>query len=326
MNVLVTGANGLLGHHVVIELLKRNHHVKIIVRSANAIYFDLSNVELHIGNFTNMDELVNAAQHCEAIIHIAALTATNLLNYDSYHKINVEGVKTILKVADLLTINKLVYVSSANTIGFGNEQHLADECLTIEYPFSASFYAQSKVVSEKLVIDASQKVNRHFVIINPTFMIGEMDTKPSSGKLMLLGYRKKLMLAPGGGKNFVPVKDVAFAVCNALFMGKNGQRYLAAGVNLSFVQFYRMQSEIAGYNQRIEVFPSFLLEVVAKIGDLIRRFGIQTDVCSMNINQLLIQEYYINSKATLELDMPETDLKQAIQEALKWFKDTHVIC
>jgi hypothetical protein len=81
--------------------------------------------------------------------------------------------------------------------------------------------------------------------INPTFIIGGYDTKPSSGKLILLGYKKHLMVIPRGGKNFVPAVDVASAACNALTQGRNGERYLIAGENMSFKRFYKLQSIIA---------------------------------------------------------------------------------
>ena len=70
------------------------------------------------------------------------------------------------------------------------------------------------------------------------------DTKPSSGKLLLMAYRKRIMFVPSGGKNFVATSDVATTVCNALTEGKNGQHYLASGINLSFKEFYLLQSRI----------------------------------------------------------------------------------
>ena len=322
MKILVTGANGLLGHRVVMELLKRNISVKIIVRSTRNIYFDLSLVEIFEGNFSNYKQLKAAAEGCDAIIHIAAVTATDLIHYEDYRKINVEGVAQILKVADEIDIKNLVYVSSSNTIGFGTEQQLADERFDIQNPFSKSFYAQSKVESEKLVVETSGKENRHFVIINPTFMIGAYDPKPSSGKLMLMGYKRWLMFTPKGGKNFVPVQDVAVAVCNALTQGKNGERYLASGVNLSFKEFYNLQKKIVGYKQYTIEIPDSLLFLIGKMGDLLRKMGIKTEICSMNLNQLKIREYYSNKKAKTDLNLPETDLKIAIKEAIDWFK-TH---
>ena len=130
------------------------------------------------------------------------------------------------------------------------------------------------------------------------------------------------MFAPRGGKNFVAASDVAVTICNALTQGKNGERYLASGVNLSFKEFYKLQKEVGVYTQRLIQLPDFLLKAVGKVGDIIRQFGIKTEVCSMNIRQLLVHEYYSNAKAKSELSMAETELKIAIKEALNWFKET----
>jgi nucleoside-diphosphate-sugar epimerase len=321
MRILVTGANGLLGHHVVFELLKRNYSVRIIVRNTQNIYFHLKAVELSVGNFTDYEQLKNAATGCDAIIHIAAVTSTNLLHYADYLKINAAGASCVAKVAEELNIKNLIFVSTANTIGFGTNLQLADELYPQQFPFSASFYARSKAEAEQIFINASKKPESHIVIINPTFMIGAFDPKPSSGKLMLMAYKKWIMFAPKGGKNFVPVSEVAYAVCNALTQGKNGERYLASGVNLTFREFYTLQKELANYNQLLIDIPDFALVIIGKVGDLLRKCGIKTQICSMNLHQLMIQEYYSNTKAKTELSLSETELEKSILEALNWFRE-----
>jgi len=325
MNVLVTGANGLLGHHVVMELLNRHHSVHVIVRSAHNIHFDLKRVTLFEGDFTNHESLTCAARGCDAIIHCAAVTDPSFLKYEDFRSINVAGVVTVLKVLREQKIKTLVYISSANTIGFGNEQLPADERFPIQFPFSESFYAQSKEASEQLVAQASNKTGQHVVIINPTFMIGAYDTKPSSGKLLLMGYKRKVMFTPRGGKNFVAASAVANAVCNALTMGRNGERYLASGTNLSFKEFYTLQKKMGNYPQHIYELPDGLLLAVGKIGDLLRKAGFKTELCTMNIRQLLVHEYYSNNKAKVELNLLENDLGVAIKEAINWFKEHNMV-
>ena len=320
MKVLVTGANGLLGHNVVLELEKRLCEIQIIVRSTDKIYFDTDDIEIFKANFTDHHTLKQAAHGCDAIIHIAAVTATDLLHYEDYSKVNVDGAAQIIKVADELNISKLIFVSTANTVGFGTENIPADENAAIQYPFTESLYARSKAQAEKLFVQASLLPHRHVIIINPTFMIGAYDTKPSSGKLMLMGYKKWLMFIPKGGKNFVAVTDVAAAVCNALTSGNSGERYLASGINLSFKDFYILQKQIGKYRQCLIEVPDFILLAVGKIGDLIRKFGVKTEVCSMNLQQLLIREYYKNEKIKTGLLMAETQLRQAILESMSWFK------
>jgi len=324
MKILVTGANGLLGHHVVMQLQQMHHDIRIILRGSRDLYFDKTGIEIIHGTFTDYILLKKAADGCDAIIHIAAVTSTDLLHYDDYRSVNTAGAANVIRVADELNINRIVFVSTANTIGYGNPEKVADERCDIEYPFTKSFYARSKAEAEKLFVIASKKAGRHVIIINPTFMIGSYDVKPSSGKLMLMGYRRGWMFTPKGGKNFVAVTDVATAVCNALTIGQNGERYLASGVNLSFTEFYKMQSRVGEYEQNIIEIPDALLEMAGKAGDFIRLFGVKTEICSMNLNQLTIREYYTNRKAVQELKMPQKPIEQAIEEALEWFKENRI--
>ncbi|HLP04314.1 MAG TPA: NAD-dependent epimerase/dehydratase family protein [Paludibacter sp.] len=319
MKVLVTGANGLLGHHVVAELLSQRHTVCIVVRSCRDIHFDLESVEVHQGDFTDYGTLKNAAAGCDAIIHLAAVTATNLRRYNDYRKINIEGTKQVARVSNELEIKNIVYASTANTIGYGNEQHPGDENSPALFPFTASWYAQSKIAAEEIMMEASELPGRHVVIINPTFLVGKYDTKPSSGKLLLAGYRKRLMFVPGGGKNFVAASDVATCVCNALTQGKNGGRYLACGENLSFREFYRIQQQVGNYRQSLVGLPGYLLAIMGRAGNILRALGIGTSLCSMNTSQLLIREYYTGAKARAELGLPEADIRKALEEAIGWF-------
>lgn len=326
MKILVTGANGLLGHHVVNELLERGEEVRIVVRSLKNIHFDLTKVESVIGNFNDKNTLLKAADGCDSIIHIAAVTSTNLLTYRDYKAINYDASKLIIEVADLLNIKNIVFVSTANTIGFGCKNVLADEKWLFEYPFSNSFYAKSKFKAEKLFINyAKQNSNKHIIIINPTFMIGSYDVKPSSGKMIIMGYRKKIMFVPDGGKNFVAANDVAVICCNALTMGDSGDRYLAAGINLSFKKFYKLLRNTASYKQKILIIPDVLLLLAGYSGDILRFFKIKSSLSSRNINQLLIKEYYSNAKAIEKLKMPETPIERAIEEAINWFSANEMI-
>ena len=325
MKVLVTGANGLLGHQVVVELLKRNHQVSIIVRSRRNIHFDQNDIEVHTGNFTDYEHLKTAAKGCDAIIHIAAVTATDLLHYEDYHQINAVGAGLIVKVLEELEINNLVFVSTANTVGYGSPIQLADETQPIQFPFSNSFYAQSKVEAERIFTEASKNPNKHIIIINPTFVIGAFDPKPSSGKMILLAYKKRFMFIPKGGKNFVAVRVVAEAVCNALTQGRSGENYLASGENLSFKEFYTLQKQIGNYRQVLIDIPDFILKVIGLVGDLLRKLGIKTEICSMNLRQLMVREYYSNLKAKTELNLRESVLEIAVKEAIDWFKEQKMI-
>ena len=84
MKVLVTGANGLLGHHVVNELLSDGREIIILVRTVSDIFFDLHRVEVVLGSFADLSTLEQALAGCDAVIHIAAMVSHTALKYQIY--------------------------------------------------------------------------------------------------------------------------------------------------------------------------------------------------------------------------------------------------
>ena len=149
--------------------------------------------------------------------------------------------------------------------------------------------------------------------------VHDVTVKPSSGQLLLAGYRKRVMFAPSGGKSFVAATAAAVAVVNALIMGGSGQRYLLTGDNLSLAEFYEQQAVVCGYRQKIVIVPNWLLHLAGRCGDLLRAIGIKTQVSTRNVRQLLVREYYDHSLAARELLLPETSFSEAINDFFKWY-------
>ena len=325
MKILVTGANGLLGHHVVMELLEHCEQVSVVVRSTANIYFNLQQVHVFTGDFTDYETLKKAASGCDAVIHAAAVTATHLLHYSDYEKVNVRGSANVLRACNELGINNIVFISSSNTIGYGTSENPSNEHSPIQFPFIHSHYAQSKLAAEQLFFEASQMPDKHIIIINSCFLIGGYDTKNSSGRLVKMGYRKPLLFLPKGGKNFVPAKTVAEAACNAITKGNNGKKYLVCGENLSFTDFFLLQKAVGNYKQLIVEIPDCILKIAGLTGDLLRKTGLKTDLSTINIRQLLVREYYSGKKAMAELKYKSADLKEAVGEAIKWLDKTEKV-
>lgn len=150
-------------------------------------------------------------------------------------------------------------------------------------------------------------------------MVGPYDTKPSSGALLLAGYRKPLMVSPKGGKSFVHVADAATAIVNALTLGHHGDRYLLTGENLSLRQFYRLQAKVCHYRQLVLPLPNGLLRLAGWLGDLLRHCGIATQLSSRNVRQLMVCEYYDNGHAVNDLALPRTAISHAIKDFFAWY-------
>lgn len=322
MRVLLTGANGLLGHNIIQCLLQQGHHVCAIVRKASSL--QIADERLHVfeGNFLDYNSLHNAAQNCDAVIHAAATTDMSQLHYSYFEKVIVHGSQTVIDVCNTLNINRIVYISTANTIGYGTATHLAHENEPQQWPFTKSFYAIAKSRAEKMFEEQSKLSGKHVVIINPCFMLGAFDTKPSSGAMLLAAHRKPIAFATKGGKNFVHVADVAQAAANALTMGKNGERYIAGNQNLSLRQLYLLQKQVSGYPKHVVVLPTAVARVAGLMGDLLRFCHIPVVFSSANISQLCVQEHYSPRKSIDELQMPQTPVEKAISDSLQWFAQT----
>lgn len=322
MRVLLTGANGLLGHNIVLRLLRQGHEVNAIVRKAESLCVKDDRLNVFEGSFLNHSDLQKAAEGCEAVIHAAATTDMSLLHYSDFEKVIVHGSQNVINVCNEVGIKIIVYISSANTIGYGNAEKLATESEPMQAPFTESFYARAKKQAEELFVRQSQRAENHVIILNPTFMLGAYDTKPSSGAMLLAAHRKFVAFATKGGKNFVYVGDVAQAAVNALTMGLNGERYIVGGNNLSIKQLYELQRKVSGYPKHILVLPEFLAKCAGALGDLLRKCHLSVSFSSVNIKQLYIQEYYSSPKAMDELQMPQTPVEEAITDSLQWFVST----
>lgn len=311
MKVLVTGANSLLGTNVTLSLLAKGYKVRALVRQTNDV---IDRVEVIRADINDDRALRLAMEGCSAVIHIAAITSQELLHIEDY-RFNWECAERVARMADEMSLERMIYVSSANSIGNGTRLSPAREDQLISKPYSDSLYARSKVIAETAVTAAFSRV----IIINPGFMIGPYDSKPSSGAIITRAQGHLVVFAPSGGKSFVHVADVATAIVNALQAGEFSQRYLATGSSMSVREFYKLMKKVTGARFMTVTIPSPLLIGTGYIGDLLRLMGIKTTLSSTNMRILCQMEYYDNSKIVSELGMSQTPISNAIKDAVKWF-------
>lgn len=315
MRVLLLGATGLLGHNVLLRLMNEGHQVVALVRRADGIRLEKKGWQTVIGSPLDYNTMEKAAQGCDAIVNCAGTTDMSLLRYEDYLPVNKDLCGKLVRLLEEHGISTLVHASTVNTIGFGTVGRLADESAPAMPPFKGSFYADSKSEGERIILSAATE-GRHVIVVNPGYMLGPYDVKPSSGRMLLAAYRRRLMFAPKGGKAFVHVDDVARAMVSALTRGTNGSRYIVVGSGgmLTIKQLYETQASVCGYRQKVLICPSCLLRAAGAVGDLLRWMGVKTQVSSRNIKQLLVQEYYDNGHALCDLQLETTSIEKAIKD------------
>ena len=314
--VFVTGISGLLGTNLAIDLLDNGNKVLGLVRDKKrykGIYHP--NLELIEGSL--QDDLEPWLDVAEVVVHVAAETRQNLTSYSDYLKINFVATQHLYDSATRSAVKKFVFVSTANTMGYGSLEDPGHEGREVRFPFSDSFYARSKIEAENYVLRKASEMET--IIVNPTFMLGPYDTKPSSGKIILMGWKKPFIFCPPGGKNFVHVKDVSLGILKALESGRHGERYLLAHENLSYRQFYKKLNSVADQNARLIAIPKQALMLLGHFGDLLRKLGIRSSLSSTNTRILCVNNYYSNQKSREKLGLNYSSTEQSIRDAIDYF-------
>lgn len=229
MRLLVTGAGGFVGRHLVSRCIDRRDEVvglDVTVRPPLP-----PGAEPVIGSVTDRATLDRAMEGCEAVIHCAALTGLWQRRSAGYDTVNVGGTKAVLDAAEAAGINSVVVVSSFVTLISGPRGGLETVDERLELPVGAMLgpYPRSKRRLELLC--RAHPVDP--VIVLPSAPVGPGDhglTPPSRMLADLAGGRLPAMLDCTW--NFVDVRALADGILTALAHGRPGRRYLLAGENL----------------------------------------------------------------------------------------------
>lgn len=317
--IFVTGTNGLLGTNLIKDLLDKGFFVIGLVRDSTK-YKGSKHKNLRIIQGNLFDDFTRILNDMNYVIHIAAETRQNLHSYHSYWNINFNATVQLFHAAKRCKVKKFVFVSTANTLAYGSIKKPGSEQKRIRYPFTDSFYAKSKLETEKYLLQKNDDIDT--IIINPTFMLGAYDTKPSSGKIILMGWKKRLILYPPGGKNFVHVKDVSRGIINSLKKGINGEKYILANENLTYQQFFKSMNIITRQKPIMLKVPKAFLLLFGYIGDTLRLLKLNTSLSSTNMKILCINNFYSNQRSIEELDCKYKPISTAISDAIDYFGKT----
>ena len=323
MKIFVTGADGLLGNNMVRLLLDKGYSVKVFIQTGKDLgYLKGLNIEVSHGDLLNYEELHQAMEGADVVINAAAVTDTWPNKGGLYWKVNVDGVRNVVNAVKSLQIKRLVHVGTANSFGPGDASNPGTELNPFDGEKYGLDYITSKYKAQEMILKECRENKLPALIVNPTFMIGPYDVKPSSGKMIISVIQGKVPGYSPGGRNFVYVKDVAQAIVNSVEKGRVGECYLAAGVNLTYKDMFAKIANIFEVKPPTLGIPGFAVLIYGGILSMIGKITKKEQVISYPL-ALISNEfhYYSNAKAVEELDMPKTDIEFAIKEAVAWFKE-----
>ena len=320
--VLVTGANGFLGRHLVAELRQRGHQVRALLRPGTTLPFPTEwAVEYRQADLTQPATLVGAADGCAAIIHAAALAQVNPARNPAVWAVNLGGTQAVLRLAREAGVARLVYVGTANVFGFGSLARPGDETCPYAGQHYGLDYMDSKRAATDLVLRAVRQEQLPAVLVHPTFMLGPQDAKPTSNALLLELHGGRLPGYPAGGKNYVHVRDVAVATVNALRQGRVGESYILGNQNLSYREAFALMAAVMQVSPPRWPLPPALAQAYGAACDW--KFRLTGRPARLNSAMAAVandHHYFSVAKARAELDLPQTPISQAVADAFAWFK------
>ncbi|MBC8155004.1 MAG: NAD-dependent epimerase/dehydratase family protein [Bacteroidetes bacterium] len=318
--VLLTGANGFLGSHLARRLLDSGYAVRAFVRPSGNLE-PLAGLPLDRwqGDLRDADHVLAATYGCDFVIHAGALAQVNPARSSAIWDVNVKGTENVLAAARRVGVQRLVYVGTANVFGFGSKEAPGDET----QPYMGTRYGLDYMDSKKKATEQVLQAVRYglqAVLVHPTFMLGPMDTKPTSNEMILALYRGQVPGYPPGGKNYVHVDDVATAITNALTQGTVGESYILGNENLSYREAFTLIADVVGVKPPRLPIPAFASGVYAWLTE--QKAAIDGYLAQVNRAMLRTandEHYFSVAKARAELSLPQTPVRQAVAEAFTWF-------
>jgi dihydroflavonol-4-reductase len=316
LKIMVTGANSFLAGNIITELLTRGYSVRGMIRKTATISLSHPRLEIIYGLIGEQEDVDKAAEGCDVIIHVAAITDQSLADFRQYERINVGGTRNVIKAALSNSIKNLIYVSTANAFGYGTKDEPGNERKPVKPPFTKSGYAISKIMAQNLILEKFRGSDVRVIVVNPTFMVGPGNHKTSSNRIIFRALGRKIVFIPPGGKNFIHVGDAAKGTCNAIETGNAGQCYILANENLTYREFYHKMVGVTGERPLLITIPSLVLKIAGLAGSLMRLAGLNTAVSLANMEIISLGNYYSAQKALKELSLPQTPVEKAIEEAV----------
>jgi dihydroflavonol-4-reductase len=242
--VLVTGATGFLGEHVVGALVRGGFAVRAAARSRSPVLEELG-AEVVRADVTG-DELAPAMAGVEAVFHLAGVVSRDPDDGQRMMRTHVDGTRRVLDAMAAAGVAKLVLASTSGTVAVSDRDDVLDETAGYAEEIVAGWpYYVSKIFQERLAFHKGAELGIAVVSVNPSLLLGPGDRRLSSTGDVRRFLRGQIPTVPRGGINFVDARDAAAAMVAALDRGRAGERYLVGGPNWTMKEFFGRLARVA---------------------------------------------------------------------------------
>lgn len=324
MPVFLTGATGFLGVNLVRLLVGRGQRVRLLVREhSSRLGLDSNLIEFVRGDVTDAESVRRAMRGCDCVYHLAAWVQITPWGLETARRVNVDGTRHVCAAALEHGVRRMVHTSSIATLATGTLTEPTDEGVPWNLGDLNIPYYRTKREAEGVVLEYTKR-GLDAVIVNPTYLVGPWDVKPSAGRMLIQACTGRVCsYPPVGGINFVDVRCAALGHLQAMDRGRSGQRYVLGGENLSFRNFVARVAAMAGFTGWRVFLPSPVIYPAAALGSLAGRLFPRPfrDLNLAILRSGALQHYVSSRKAADELGFEVTSIDRAVQDAIAWFAE-----
>ena len=319
--VLVTGASGFVGSHLTRRLVTEGYRVKALVRTTSSLdRLKELDIDLAYGDLTDIFSLHNAVKGVEIVFHAGASVGDWVKKEEAY-AVNVKGTENILNAALAARVKRFVSVSSLAVLGMKDHNATKEEA---PYGATGDSYCDSKIESEKLVLEFGRRHNLPVTVIRPGFIYGPGDNQViprvlealEKGKFAFIGHGDKVL-------NTVYVGNLIQAVILAVRTEKAvGKIYnITDGVLVDRREFINTIADVWGLPRPKKEVPLWLAKALTPVFEKVNRLTGSKKPPLLNrakMKFMALNLHFDISRAVEELGYkPVSNLRQALEETHK---------
>lgn len=326
---LVTGATGLLGSHVLIELVRNGQRCRASFRSKSKVrevqllfdyYFQTKSHEMWSlidwveADLTDVVDLEQLVQGAEIVYHCAALVSFFKADFEQCLKQNRYVTAGLIDFSLKHNVKHFCHVSSTAAIGGAGK--LVNEATKWQVGGKHSGYGISKLLAEREVWRGIEE-GLNAVIVNPCVILGPA-VKGSPSLQMLETAKNGLLFYTSGSNAVVDARDVAQAMNQLVEKGVVNQRFLVVGPQQSFKElFSQFAWQLGNKPPRVAVSKklTYLFAIVHELWCHVsgKRSGLSIETARSSYQNVA---YDIN-KIKAELSFEYTPLDQIISNMIQ---------
>lgn len=321
--ILVTGGTGFVGANLVRALLRRGEDVTIFSKAKAHPLLKGLGVRIIEGDVRDVKAVEKALSGKEYVYHLAASSVNTKQKKQEIFDVNVGGTKNVLDAALKVRVKKVVYVSSAATLGFSTKVKPLGEKEIID--FKDNLYAQSKKLAEGRVKDFITMGGNASIAL-PGFVIGAGEIDPARYGLWGSISRNRIKFTYPGGSGVVAVKDLVNGLILVMEKGKMGERYTLSSGYVSLYEFYNLIAEVMGKKPIRWKIPRAMYAPMYVLGSVLEKILKNPPLTREAVRWHFNYKWVDGSKAKKELGWaPKVSLKEAVQETLSYYNDQGIL-